>query len=116
MPFNEDFLDKIGKAEVPQNPDSDEIDSDRDYSIALKKHRLLIQKLDNLYKVITHPTCIFISITILMGIFLTMRYVGIYTGNEFLLSVSKDIGSILTYVFAALVSHIFTKLIEGRKM
>ena len=113
MKFDEDFFDKIDKA--GEESGSVESDSDRDYSLVTKKHRLFIQRLDHLYAVITHPAFIFISIGVTVAVFVAMRYIGMFTGSELMLMASMDLGRFLTYVVTVIVAHIFTKFLEGRK-
>jgi len=115
--FPDDYLEKIGKIGIEgasEPPDS--LDTDREYGAVVRRHRMLMFRLESWKEILFHPTPIFVTTAVMLAVFLATRYMGIHMGNDLLMTVSGDFRTALSYVGTVILTHMVTRLLDnGRK-
>jgi hypothetical protein len=113
--IDHDLIDGISPATPVEDGSPLESKFDIEYKESSKKHRNSLSNLDYIYRVISHKSTIVIILFIVFLVFVITRYAGIVLDDKyksFVLKISQDAGTALTYLLTIIGTSVFTKFLE----
>ena len=112
----QDFNDLFKNITQPiKNKDDNDDDLDAKLNLNNKKHRNTIQLFDNYFQNITHPFVLTVLCSIVIIVFLVLRYKSLDTETAWIKKAAKDVEVFIRYFFTVVITYIITAFIENIK-
>ena len=112
----QDFNDLFKNITQPiKNKDDNDDDLDAKLNLNNKKHRNTIQLFDNYFQNITHPFVLTVLCSIVIIVFLVLRYTSLDTKTAWIKKAAKDVEVFIRYFFTVVITYIITAFIENIK-